>query len=128
MEKMFEYAVKNKLRFPYKGQISAEDLYDLTRTALDGVYKTLIAQRKTEESEESLMTSVTKTKEQEDLDAKIAIVKYVFGVKTQEALARQEEKDRKDKKQKLMAIKAEKEDEAIRNMSAEEIQKMIDEL
>ena len=128
MEKMFEYAVKNKLRFPYKGQISAEDLYDLTRTALDGVYKTLIAQRKTEENEESLMTSVTKTKEQEDLDAKIAIVKYVFGVKTQEALARQEEKDRKDKKQKLMAIKAEKEDEAIRNMSAEEIQKMIDEL
>lgn len=128
MEKMFEYAVKNKLRFPYKGQISAEDLYDLTRTALDGVYKTLIAQRKTEESEESLMTSVTKTKEQEDLDAKIAIVKYVFGVKTQEALARQEEKDRKDKKQKLMAIKSEKEDEAIRNMSAEEIQKMIDEL
>ena len=128
MEKMFEYAVKNKLRFPYKGQISAEDLYDLTRTALDGVYKTLIAQRKTEENEESLMTSVTKTKEQEDLDVKIAIVKYVFGVKTQEALARQEEKDRKDKKQKLMAIKAEKEDEAIRNMSAEEIQKMIDEL
>lgn len=128
MEKMFEYAVRNKLRFPYKGQISAEDLYDLTRTALDGVYKTLIAQRKTEENEESLMTSVTKTKEQEDLDVKIAIVKYVFGVKTQEALARQEEKDRKDKKQKLMAIKAEKEDEAIRNMSAEEIQKMIDEL
>ena len=128
MEKMFEYAVKNKLRFPYKGQIVAEDLYDLTRTALDGVYKTLIAQRKTEENEESLMTSVAKTKEQEDLDVKIAIVKYVFGVKTQEALARQEEKDRKDKKQKLMAIKAEKEDEAIRNMSAEEIQKMIDEL
>lgn len=128
MEKMFEYAVKNKLRFPYKGQIAAEDLYDLTRTALDGVYKTLIAQRKTEENEESLMTSVTKTKEQEDLDVKISIVKYVFGVKTHEALERQEEKERKDKKQKLMAIKAEKEDEAIRNMSAEEIQKMIDEL
>lgn len=43
-EKMFETAVRNKMRFPYKGQISVEDLWDLDVNALDGVFKTLNSQ------------------------------------------------------------------------------------
>lgn len=128
MEKVFEFAAKNKLRFPYKGLISTEDLFDLSRTALDIIYKTLVSAKKTEETEESLMMSTAKTKEQEELDAKIAIVKYVFGLKTQEQLDKLAEKEKREKKQKLQAILASKQDEALQNMSMEQIQKMLEEM
>lgn len=130
MEKMFEYAAKNKIRFNYKGLITIEDLFDLTRNALDTIYKSLVAQKKTEESEESLMdaASKAKTKEQQDLEAKIEIVKYVFSVKTQELLDKAEEKEKKEKKQKLLAIYASKQDEALQKMSMEDLEKMIAEL
>ena len=47
-EKIFEYAAKHKLRFPYRGSITTEDLYDLSPADLDRIYKTL-AREATEE-------------------------------------------------------------------------------
>lgn len=38
---MFDVATRNKLRFPYEGQISVEDMWDLSLSALDSVFKTL---------------------------------------------------------------------------------------
>lgn len=128
MEKVFEFAAKNKLRFPYKGLISTEDLFDLSRSALDSIYKQLISVKKTEENEESLMISAVRTKEQEELDAKIAIVKYVFGLKTQEQLDKLAEKEQKEKKQRIMNLIAEKQDEQLRNTSMEDLQKMLAEM
>lgn len=128
MEKVFEFAAKNKLRFPYKGLISTEDLFDLSRSALDGIYKQLISVKKTEENEESLMVSAVKTKEQEELDAKLAIVKYVFGLKTQEQLDKLAEKEKREKKQHIMNLIAEKQDEQLRNTSMEDLQKMLAEM
>ena len=128
MEKMFEIATRTKMRFPYKGMITVEDLWDVSRAGLDTIYKALCAQRNVEAGEESLIVSAAKSKETEELDVKIEIVKYIFNVKTEEAAARATEKDRKDKKQKLMAILAEKENEEIRNMSKDELTKMIEEL
>ena len=72
MEKMFEFALRNKVRFPYKGMISVEDLYDLSARELDSVFKTLNAQVK-KSQEESLLA--TKTKEDETLSVQIEIVK-----------------------------------------------------
>ena len=128
MEKVFEYAAKNKLRFPYKGAIATEDLFDLTRNALDSIYKQLISTKKTEENEESLMVSAVKTKEQEDLEVKIAIVKYVFNVKTQEQLDKVAEQEKKQKKQRIMNLIAEKQDEQLKNTSMEDLQKMLAEM
>lgn len=42
--KMFEVAVRNKFRFPFKGVISVEDLWDLSVQQLDGIFKTLKSQ------------------------------------------------------------------------------------
>lgn len=128
MSNIFEVATRMKLRFPYKGNISVEDLWDLPRTSLDTIYKTLTAQSKAGKNEESLMVSTTKSKDEEELDTKIEIVKYIFNIKTQEANAKLEEKERKEKKQKLMSVLAAKEDEKIQNMSTEEIRKMLAEL
>ena len=38
---MFEIAARNKFRFPFKGMISTEDLWDLSVENLDNVFKTL---------------------------------------------------------------------------------------
>ena len=121
----FEKAVKGKYRFPYKGQIAVEDLYDLPLGALDTVFKTLNAEVK-KTDEESLLQ--TKSEEDDILSTKIEIVKYIFNEKLEEKKNRQEAAERKEKKQKIMQIIATKQDEALRNASVEDLQKMLDEL
>lgn len=125
MSDMFEKAVKGKYRFPYKGQIAVEDLYDLSLGTLDTVFKTLNAEVK-KTDEESLLQ--TKSEEDDILATKIEIVKYIFNEKLEEKKNRQEAAERKEKKQKIMQIIATKQDEALRNASVEDLQKMLDEL
>ena len=114
MEKLFELATRKKLRFPFKGQITVEDLWDLRPENLDSIYKTLNAENKKEQSEESLMT---KKKQESDLDIQIEIIRYIFNVKLQEANERMQEKERADQRKRLMAIYAQKENEEIARMS-----------
>ena len=80
--KMFEVAVRNKFRFPFKGVISVEDLWDLSVQQLDGIFKTLKSQEK-KAQEESLLD--TRTPEDEALKTKIDIIRYIVTVKLDEA-------------------------------------------
>lgn len=125
MENMFEFATRTKMRFPFKGQISVEDLWDLRVEDLDTVFKSLNKQIK-QTKEESLLA--TKTTEDTILDTQIAIVKYIFDVKVQETNERLLEKERKEKRQKIMSILATKQEQELQNKSEEELQKMLDEI
>ena len=118
MENKFEYAIRNKMRFPYKGTISVEDLWDLSVTELDSIFKVLNKKAKTAE-EESLLA--TKTKEDEALTVQISIIKYVVATKLAEKEAKEREKEIKAENQKIMSIIAMKEDEALHNMSIEQL-------
>ena len=122
---IFEYAVRNKIRFPFKGMISVEDLWDLSVTNLNSIYKTLNKQIKQSE-EESLLA--TKTSVDTELEVQIAIVKYIVSVKLAEHEAREKAAAKKAQKQKIMAIIATKEDEALQNSSVDDLRKMLDEL
>ena len=122
---MFEVATRTKMRFPFKGMISVEDLWDLSVQNLDKVFKTLNSQRK-EAQEESLLN--VRSSEDEVLDTQIEIVKYIVNVKLEEQAARVKAVENKEKKQKIMALMAKKDDEAMENMSKEELQKLLDEL
>lgn len=122
---MFEVATRTKMRFPFKGMISVEDLWDLSVQNLDKVFKALNSQRK-EAQEESLLN--VKSSEDEVLDTQITIVKYIVGVKLEEQAARVKAAENKEKKQKIMALMAKKDDEEMENMSREELQKLLDEL
>lgn len=125
MENMFEVAVRNKYRFPFKGMVSVEDLWDLAPRELDTVFKTLNAQIK-QVKEESLLA--TRSAEDTVLDAKIAIVKYIVGVKLEEADKVKQAKERKEQKQKIMAILANKQEEELHGKSVAELQAMLDQL
>ena len=122
---IFEYAVRNKVRFPFKGMISAEDLWDLSLTNLDSIYKTLNKEIKQSE-EESLLT--TKTSVDTELEIQIAIVKHIVTVKLEEQEVREKAAAKKAQKQKIMSIIATKEDEELQNTSVEDLKKMLDEL
>lgn len=126
MEKnLFELATRYKYRFPYRGQITIEDLWDLRLADLDSVFKTLNAEVK-KASEESLLEP--KTEKDEELSNKIEIIKYIVSTKLAEQAAKESEKANKEKKQKLLAIKARREEAALENISDEQLNKMINEL
>lgn len=122
---IFEYATRNKLRFEFKGLISVEDLWDLSLTSLDSIYKKLNKEIK-QSDEESLLS--TKTNVNVELSTKIEIVKYIFNIKSKEKEARQQAAIQKERKQKIMDIIASKKDEALQNASIEDLQKMLNEL
>lgn len=124
-EKIFEYATRNKVRFPFKGMISVEDLWDLSLTNLDSIYKTLNKQVKQSE-EESLLS--TKASVDTELEVQIAIVKHIVSVKLAEKEASEKASAKKAQKQKIMSIIATKENEALQNSSIDDLKKMLDEL
>ena len=125
VENIFEYATRNKVRFSFRGLISVEDLWDLSLTNLDSIYKGLNKQSKQSE-EESLLN--IKTQKDELLNVQIEIVKHIVSVKLAEKEAREKASAKKAQKQKIMSIIAAKQDEALQNSSIDELQKMLDEL
>ena len=125
VENIFEYASRNKVRFPFKGMISVEDLWDLSLTNLDSIYKTLNKQVKQSE-EESLLS--TKASVDTELEVQIAIVKHIVSVKLSEKEAAEKASAKKAQKQKIMSIIATKQDEALQNSSIDDLKKMLDEL
>lgn len=124
-ENIFEYAVENKLRFPYKGSITTEDLYNLSVNELDSIYKNLKREAK-KADEDSLLT--TQSKEDISLNVKIEIVKAIVTKKLAEIEAKKKARENKEKREKLLEIKAQRENAALENMSDEELDKALAEL
>ena len=126
MEKnIFEIATRKKLRFPYNGVISVEDLWQLPLAKLDGIYKVLNAELK-QSSEESLLE--TKTAKDEELEIKIELIKHIVKTKQDELNAVKDAKVKKEEKEKLLSILDKKENEALEALSPDEIRKRIAEL
>ena len=122
---MFEKAVRMKLRWPFRGQCSAEDLWDLTALQLDAIYKALSRDVKMQ-NEESLLDE--RSEADEVLNLQIGIVRRVFEVKKAEQDARKNAALRKARKEKLLDVMARKQDAQLEDMPLEDLQKMIDEI
>ena len=122
---LFIIATRKKFRFPYKGQASVEDLWDLSLRELDTIFKALNAQVK-QTNEESLLA--TKSKEESILDAKIAIVKHIFQVKQSEAEAAKTAAANAAQRQRIGEIIAAKEDAALQDKPVEELRALYESL
>ena len=122
-ENLFEIATRSKLRFPStKGELSVEDLWDLSDKDLDVVYKNLKDQE-VKSSEESLLDDANVDPK---LTAAIGIVKYIFTTKRNERLAEKERINKKLTQRKYIDALSKKQDEAIEKMSEAELRAMID--
>lgn len=122
---LFINATRNNYQFPFRGMINVIDLWDLSLTNLDSVFKTLNAEVKKSE-EESLLN--TKSKEDEEVSNKIEIVKYIVSVKLDEKKKREDAKKNAEMRQRLLEIKAKRQDAALENMSDEDLDKALAEL
>lgn len=122
---LFINTTRANYQFPFRGMINVIDLWDLSLTNLDSVFKTLNAEAKKSE-EESLLN--TKSKEDEEISNKIEIVKYIVGVKLDEKKKREDAKKNAEMRQRLLEIKAKRQDAALENMSDEDLDKALAEL
>ncbi len=122
---MFEVAARSKMRFPFRGLISVEDLWDLSTRDLDIVFKTLNRELK-QVKEESLLEN--KTQENKELEIKVEIIKYIVTVKLEEEQLKVKAREVKEQKQKIMEILSTKKDDALQNKSIEELQQMLNEI
>ena len=124
MNSIFEIATRKKYRYPFRGSISTEDLWDLNPEQLDWVYKSL-CQTKKAEGEDSLLQERI---ENADLRRKIEIVKYIFTAKCDEAEKCRTDAKNAAKRKRILEVLAQKQDENLRNMSEADLQKMLDDL
>jgi hypothetical protein len=123
---MFETASKMKLRFATtKGNLTTEDLWDLPLATLDIIARGLHRELKSKE-EESFIKPKTETATTETLA--LEIVKRVIEVKLAEIEAREQAANRKAKKERLLGIIAEKEDDKLKKTSLAELRRQVEEL
>jgi len=123
---MFEKASKLKLRFTSTvGNITTEDLWDLPLPELDMIAKAL----RTDVSASTEDSFIEKpTPKNTTLELKFDIVKHIIEVKLANKDSAAKRADTIAQKQKLLSILADKQDEDLKGKSAEEIQKLIEEL
>lgn len=118
---IFEYAVRNKLRFPYKGTISTEDLWDLPVTELDKIFKVLNKKNKTNEEESLLSTSSV------DMDTLVSIdiIKYIVNYKLKKKEENEQAKKRAEDRQFIMDIVEKKRKQSLEDKTEEELLEML---
>lgn len=126
---------RRKLRFPAEvGSLTVEDLWDLSLKRIDEIYKEIKAtkNRLKNTSGESLFKNDENdpvvSRQLEEVEIQIQVVTQIFNIKREEAAAVQAQVNRDEKKRKLVAALAMKEDEELRSMSKEDLLKQIQEL
>lgn len=127
---MFEMATRNKLRFSTpQGQISVEDLWDLPLTSttgranLDSIAVALF----TELSNNKNISFVTETaKTDQTTQLKFEIVKHIIGIRKTENEAAALARTNREKKQQLLALINQKENEQLAGKSLDDLRKMAE--
>lgn len=124
MSNLFEIATRKKYRFPYKGIINIEDMWDLSVEELDSIYKALTREAK-KNKEESLLAK--KSEGEQDIDNMIELVKHIVSVKQQEAADRILAAQKRERNQEIMGIIKDKEKQKLKDASIEDLYKMLEE-
>jgi hypothetical protein len=129
---IFEKASRLKLTFSTsRGVLSHQDLWDLPlqsstgKVNLDEIARDLFRQIKSDDN-----ISFVETNHKTDFLTQLMfdVVKHIIDTRLAEAKQATDEKERADKKQKLLAIIADRQDEKLRSMSLKDLQKMVAEL
>lgn len=123
---LFEIATRRKYLFTTRrGQASVQDLWDLSVEDLDTVWGAL--QRDLRASaEESLIQQPTK--ETEETTNKRDLVAYIVRTKQAESAARVAQKERRQKAARVRELLLQKQEQALAEKSAEELEKLLSEL
>jgi hypothetical protein len=120
---IFENANRSKLRFDSaKGQLSIEDLWDLSLPSLDIVAKTVYKKLK-DETEVSFIEKKSSTNT--ELELKLTIVKYIIKTKMDEAEIAKIKAEKKTQVEFLKNLLVEKKADQMKGMTAKQIESQI---
>ena len=125
MSNIYKQALRQNIRFEFKGLRSTEELWELTVEQLDSIFQILNAQRKTK-SEESLLS--TQNAETAELDLKLEIIRDVVGTLLQEKAEREESANKAARKQRILETIARKKDDELGNLSVDELEELAKQL
>lgn len=123
---MYKEASKMKLRFAtVKGNLSVEDLWDLSLTTLDKLAVAIDEQISKNPKKSFISES---TPEDKVSKLKLDILKDIISTKLEEKAKKDSEKQKISERNKLLEILAKKEEASLENLSIEELKKKIAEL
>lgn len=129
---IFEQASRLKLSFETgKGSLTTYELWDLPltssvgKTNLDDLARSLHRRLR---SGDDISFVETERKSNEIDQLRFDVVKRVIDVRLEEAKKVSEAKERAEKKQKILALISEKQDESLKTMSVEDLKKLLTDL
>ena len=123
---MYKEASKMKLRFAtVKGNLSVEDLWDLSLTALDKM-AVAIDEQISKNPKKSFIFETTPEDKVSKL--KLDILKDIINTKLEEKAKKDSEKQKISERNKLLEILAKKEEASLENLSIEELKNKLAEL
>lgn len=125
---MFEKATRLKLRFATtRGLVSVEDLWDMPLSSKDGFNLDVAAIHVNEELKSRSESFVTpKSIDAESNSLKLDILKHVIACKLQEAKDREDALAKKSRKEYILSIIKDKQNEELKNKSIEELEKELE--
>lgn len=122
---LFEVASKQKFRFSsVKGELSTEQLWDLpleskTGFDLNSVAKAVNAALKAEQEEDFVSPKTNSSKNQ--LEMKLEVVKFIIADKKLAAENAKKRAENAERRQKLLAALEDKQNDALKGMTPEQI-------
>lgn len=127
---MFEKATRLKIRFEAKiGMLSVEDLWDLpltgNKTNLDDIARDLYSKLK---STEDVSFVFKERKSDERIQLAFDIVKHIIEVKLTEREEAQKQQANADRRQQLLSLISQKENQALAEMPLDELKKMVEQM
>lgn len=126
---IFELASRQKTRFmTNRGEIVAEQLWDMPLTSKTGFDLDTIGQRVIGELDNLKTRSLVNTKPNPrvaELDLQLEIIKYVIGFKVTENQVRLDKAKKTEERNKLIELLGKKQEAALGELSEEEIKKRL---
>jgi spore cortex formation protein SpoVR/YcgB (stage V sporulation) len=120
---LFEKAAKQKLRFnSSKGQLTVEDLFDLSLTSLDNIAKAVNRKLKDEVEESFIQKKSTASAE---LELQLDILKYIIEYKTSVEEANKKRAETVARKHQIEEILMRKKSQELEDLSVDELQAML---
>jgi len=126
MSDKFEKATRNKYRFPSaKGNLTSEELWDLSLASLDTIAKQVHKGIKVNEEESFIPTAASRASVSTLASNKLEILKHIIGVKVTAKEVSTKRAAKSARLTKLRELASNKADEALSASSLADIEKMI---
>lgn len=129
---MFEQATRNRYRYPSrKGLLTTEDLWEVPLIAKDGFDLDTIAKtinRELKDLQEESFVNTTEGSKQQELKAKLSVIVHIIEVRQKESKQAAERNYKEMERKRLQSILASKQEQALHNLTPEELQARIDAL